>query len=95
MTQRIFKYSLALTRVQGVSMPRNAQILSVQYQEGLLCMWALVDGAAEPVKREICIYGTGHEVFVAPTRRAVLLSYVGTVQQGPFVWHVFDNGEVP
>lgn len=93
MTHRIYKYPLRLDSEQTVVMPQGAHILGVQNQAGALTMWALVQVEAPDVKREICVFGTGHEV--PATVRAVALSYVGTVQQGPFIWHVFDNGEAP
>jgi len=55
-------------------------------KEGELCLWALVDTHEyEKEEREIHICATG-----GPCREGMI--YIGTVQQPPFVWHIFDNG---
>lgn len=87
MTTRIFKYPLAITREQTLQIPQRAKILCVQLQGDIgLSLWAQVDDA-EPVEaREIRVYGTGHEIAAPGT-----LAYVGTVLQGPYVWHVYET----
>lgn len=90
MTRRIFKYRLDVKDRQYVMMPRGARILSVQDQHGLLEAWALVDPDAPECKRDIRIHGTGRPIGATVNLRG----YVASVQQRPFVWHVFDNGEV-
>jgi hypothetical protein len=70
-------------------MPSGARILHVaQSNEPTtsdLCIWALVDPEAPTAARTICIYGTGHPCGEE--------AHIGTVEIGPFVWHVFDAGE--
>ncbi len=84
---RIFKYPIALEDEQLVKMPHNAKILSVQEQKGKICLWAMIAGGLPSTcERKIFIYGTGHEIKY-PERKA----YIGTVQQGPLVWHVFEE----
>lgn len=82
--KKIFKYKLALTAHQILQMPADAEVLSFQLQDKDLCAWALVDPEAYQVPRGFVIVGTGHEV---PKR---LLKFIGTAQQGPFVWHLFE-----
>lgn len=81
----VFKYPLLANR-RGVEMPRGARILTVMMQAGGPTVWALVDPSAEKVYRTVHIVGTGHEV---PPHTV----YVGSVIDGPFVWHIFDGGE--
>lgn len=84
---KIFKYPLVITDRQTVQIPKSAKILSVQYQQSTLCMWALVD-TAEPLEfRTICIFGTGHEI-----KNTAFLKYIATVQAptANLVWHVFE-----
>ena len=87
----IWKFPFRLGDRVKLRMPSGAQILHVaQSNEPTtsdLCIWALVDSEAAAVARTICIYGTGH-----PCMEQV---HIGTVEIGPFVWHVFDAGEAP
>lgn len=83
----IWKYELGITGVQGVGMPAGAQILMAQMQNDRLCVWALVDPKATPTQRTFYIYGTGHQI--EPDLYSAI--YVATVQQGAFVWHVFQS----
>lgn len=70
-------------------MQRGAKILSVQIQGDRITLWAVVDTLADEVPREINIRGTGHALRgVKPD------SFIGTVQDGPYVWHVFDSGDL-
>lgn len=72
-----------------VRMPQGAELLSVGLDpQGRQCVWAKVDQQAPMVSRRIRIYGTGHECNM-PTSK-----FIGTFVEGPFVWHVFDIGEL-
>lgn len=57
------------------------------YFSGTICVWAMVNPDAEKVPRQFLICGTGGPM---PDRVG---EFIGTVFGGPFVWHVFDNGE--
>ena len=85
--KRIFKYPLAITDEQRISMPVGAEILCVQMQADTMTIWARVDDAAPVERRLIRVFGTGHDAS-----ESVDLSYVGTVQERWFVWHVFEGG---
>jgi hypothetical protein len=80
----IWKFDLAT----GVAMPAGAIILCVQWNDGGPQLWATVDPDAPKRTRRLRVYGTGRELASSPG------NYVGTFQDGPFVWHVFDEGEV-
>jgi hypothetical protein len=80
----IFKYPLSVTDTQVVSMPKNADVFSAQFQGDQLCTWALVDTEAETEDREFRIFGTGN-----PFELSGMFRFVDTAQQGQFVWHVF------
>lgn len=86
--QAIWKFPIRKDRSR-VHMPKGAQLLAVQMQAGVPCLWAAVDLSAERVRRSIAVYGTGH------TLMDELGAYIGTVQDGSLVWHFFDLGEVP
>jgi len=82
--QTIWKYPLAITERASILVPKGATFLDVQVQRGIPCLWALVDSAAPEEDRTIVIHGTGHLVGEG-------LSYIGTVQAGSLVWHVFEK----
>lgn len=87
--QKIWKYPLAITDVQRLSMPERAEILSVADQDGTLCLWAMVDThALREEVRTIEIIGTGNPIST-PTGYARL--FIGTAVMRPFVWHVFER----
>ena len=85
----IWKYNLAARDMSGgaIEMPRGARILDVQMQAGYMHAWAMVDRQAPIVHRRFGVYGTGHDIPDSPG------DYIATVQDGSFVWHVFDLGE--
>lgn len=80
----VYKYRLKLVDITEVDMPDGAEILCCQMQHDTICLWALVDPKADRNYRAFAIYGTGHSI-VHDT-----LTYIATVQQGPYVWHVFE-----
>lgn len=80
----IWKFPLAITDQQAISMPSYADIVSVQRQGDSLCLWAIVAPENPQQRRDIRIVGTGHPM---PDDRLV---FIATVQDGPFVWHVFE-----
>lgn len=67
-------------------MPKGSKILSAQMQGVTLCVWALVDTTSPKVRRRLRVCGTGH---AAPEGE-----FIDTVQMGPYVWHIFDGGEI-
>lgn len=87
MKKTVWKYKVHRATDQAVPMPAGAELLRVDFQDGMMQIWALVDPEAEIVGRRILILGTGHVVEWQD------YTYVGTTFQGPFVWHVFDAGE--
>ena len=84
----IYKYSLKVGDVQAVQMHRDADILSVQLQNGQVVMWALCDPLLE---RELCtfeIFGTGHTIEYGSH---IEREFIGTFQQDGFVGHLFKR----
>ena len=84
---KIYKYTLELVPEQKVKMQFGASILTVQVQNDVPCLWALVDPKMHMVYRTIYIRGTGHEFD------AKAFKYINTFQQlnGGLVWHVFEG----
>ena len=67
-----------------VSMPVGAGVIAAQMQHRALCLWAEVDPEKPMERRPFMVIGTGH----TPVPEYGV--YIGTVQDGNFVWHVYD-----
>jgi hypothetical protein len=60
--------------------------LDAQIQNGELCIWYVLDRGTTPMSGNIHIVGTGHEI------PEDVQTYLATVQDGSYVWHVFLGG---
>lgn len=85
MNKTIWKYQLAITETQEIEMPVDAGILTAQMQAGTLCLWAFVSPDAPKERRQFEVLGTGNPI---PDGSC---NYIASVQQGQFVWHVFEG----
>ncbi len=98
----VYKYPLGILDtgdLREIEMPQGARILGVQVVKamggylGVLevetpCIWALVNTEeGKTVRRMFRVYGTGRPI----KEPLESLTYIGTVQTGPFVWHVFER----
>ncbi len=84
----IWKYELTASDENDLQMPEGAEVLTVQVQGGLVCIWAIVDDTAPLTSRCFEIFGTGHRIEDGSGKR----KYVGTfqLQGGSLVFHVFE-----
>lgn len=82
----IWRFNLAITDEQTISMPAHARILAVGVREGNLCLWARVDPEMTLEQRCFRILGTGNPI--EPPLRGE--TYLGTADMGMFVWHVWE-----
>lgn len=82
----IWKFSIGQTKA-AVKMPIGAKPLAVQVQGDEACLWAEVDSDAETETRHFRIFGTGHDM---PSGMGYSDVYLGTFQQGPFMWHLYE-----
>ena len=71
-------------------MPRGARPLSVGMQGQGLYVWALVDTEAPAAEHMFAVRGTGNEIKPEVEQG----DFIGTVFDGPFVWHVFSLGDI-
>jgi hypothetical protein len=78
----IYKYTLD-SQDCTLNLPKGAEILTVQLQNGIPTLWALVNNMTVTEKRHICIVGTGWDVEDN-------MKYITTYMDGYFVWHVFE-----
>jgi len=83
----IWKYPLETNDTLDILMPKNSKILTVQMQNGIPCLWVLVDDSKENERRTFALHGTGHEVNHTDIKK-----YIGTFQmmKGTLVVHVFE-----
>ena len=87
MAKTIWKFPLYVSDTVRVNMPKGAEILTVQRQGEQACLWAIVDATAEREERVFEIYGTGNGMV---QDMGIQRKYIGTFQEPPFVWHVFE-----
>lgn len=80
----IWKYEVPITDHFSVPMQRGAHVLTAQMQRDTLVLWAEVDVQVDTEPRHFYVIGTGR-----PLPLKVL--YVSTVQDGQFVWHIYED----
>jgi hypothetical protein len=69
-----------------LAIPRGSKFLSCQCQGHILYAWFLVDPQMHgKLARKFVVIGTGNAFEPEG------LEYLATVQDGPFVWHVFED----
>lgn len=91
--RRIWKFRIPFMGQHGaIEMPKGARIISVGWQNNDPVLWAIVDPHAAPATRNIVVIMTGVDIregeFAFP--------FIGTTMNddGSFVVHIFDGGEV-
>jgi len=82
----IYKYPLFIKDVQEIETYMCFQVLSIQVQNGIACMWLSVDTRFEKQKVKIHIYGTGQKIS-----DELSLMHAGTfmIENDYLVFHVF------
>jgi len=90
---RIWKWTLSVLDVQTVQMPKGAQVLSVQVQDGEPQLWAMVDEQAPTEPRTFATYGTGHPLPDVANHGRFVSTY--QMHSGRLVFHVFDQTPAP
>jgi hypothetical protein len=68
-----------------VVLPLGAEPLKLDCQRGVPTVWWLVDPQNEETTRKVRFIGTRH-VHELLRKEA----YIGTIYDGPFVWHLFE-----
>jgi len=93
-TTTIYKYKIPLLDLDersnySISMDAFSEILKVgvqRHQE--ICLWAAVPGSGQVHQQTFKVVGTGHPID-SEDIYDIGSQYIGTVFDGPFVWHVF------
>lgn len=86
MRRQMWKFPLAIG-VNNVSVPAGAQFVTVSRDGGgQWCAYALVNAdAVMRQPRTLHVVGTGHDI------RDRAVHFLGTFNDGPFVWHVWSE----
>ena len=84
MEKAIWKYELEMNGRQWIEMPRDAEIISIQKIDGIVCLFAIVESDSDKVKNIVEVYNTGEVLPDLSTRL-----YLGTVHYGASVFHLF------
>lgn len=84
----IWKYHIPISGLIPVEMPKGAKFLTVQVQNEAACVWALVSPSADNETRYLEVHGTGTPIH---GDMGIERKYIGTFQQPPFVWHLFER----
>ena len=85
MNEAIWKYHISIG-INNIGMPKDANILCVQIQNGKPCIWARVNLDNEIEKRSFAVFGTG----ISMSNLGFMKIYIGTFQEGEFVGHLFE-----
>jgi len=88
----IYKYPLKVTDEQIIeNVPGVREILCVQVQNGIPCLWTKVDSSTYSRPLRVVTKGTGHPF--TDTQQSAGLKYAGTYQlnEGQLVFHVFTE----
>ena len=82
---QIWKFQLD-TYTDSIVAPINWTPLSVHVQDGVPCLWAIVDDFEPRKKHRVAIVGTGHNA-----EHVVGMKFIGTflLENGLFALHVF------
>lgn len=86
----IYKYPLSIIAENLIQKPRNAEILSIQMQNSIPCIWALVETNNETELKIIEIIPTGSKI--EPLTHHQGRQFIGTFQMqgGSLVFHAFE-----
>ena len=78
----IYKYEIGFNDGVNLCTYTGIKPLSVNIQDGKVCMWAMIDTNEYPAIIKIHIIGTGQPIPLNST-------YIDTIMDGQFVWHFF------
>ena len=81
----IYKYQPFRFSNGSVVMEDGAKIVKLGMQDGIITFWAIVEAGVELRERQFHTVGTGQIITKDNWK------YVGTVFDGNFVWHIFEE----
>jgi hypothetical protein len=81
----IWKYQISITDEQTLSLPQHRKFLSLQLQNGIPCLWFLVDPDTDKESVIFDFFGTGQPI------NRFIGKFIGTVQLDNLVFHLFER----
>ena len=87
----IHKFNISSAGTTEVELSSAADIIHCGVQQGIICIWALVDTDFEKEKRTFKVFGTGWDIGKEWDENNEP-EHVGTVQIGAYIWHVYETG---
>lgn len=89
MKKQIWKFSLG-EGSNTILMPKDAEILTVQTQQLIPVIWALVDPNAEKEERHFEVFATGENIHCD---MGIERKYINTFQiaDGILIYHLFER----
>jgi hypothetical protein len=87
---KVYKYNFKLSNIIVLTLPKGAEVLSVQEQFDDVAMWAIVNPEAVSEKRYFECYGTGHQMKILEL--GYVRKHISTFQMsgGNYVFHFFE-----
>ena len=88
MNKTIYKFPIEVIDDSQITLPKNAEILCVQMQDGNPYIWVMIDkGEKKAEVRHFCLFGTGHPFALLDYK------YIGSFQMyaGSLVFHLFET----
>ena len=84
MKRTVYKYGISRSGITRVEMPGEAYIIKAAIQKDNIFIWALVDlEDTDKDYHDFVVLATGEEVDYR-------LDHIDTIQEGPYMWHVFE-----
>jgi len=83
----IWKFKFEINDNFELSMPKNAEILTIQIQNNIPCIWAIIDSDQLSEIRYFELYGTGHLLKESKKK------YIGSFRMynDSLIFHLFEN----
>ncbi len=84
----IWKYELSIDAKNHLNIPEDGKILHLKLQNGIPCLWILVEQENLFEERKFLFYGTGMTIS-----KIEELTYIGSVliQDETLVFHLFEE----
>lgn len=88
--KQIYRFPIPLNDEFQIGMPKDAEILHLGTQNGIPCLWVMVETDNDYVERSFRGIGTGHTIKDPLSSHT--LKYIGTclLKADMFVYHVFE-----
>ena len=86
----VWKFPFPFGNKIEVDMPKGAEVIHFDVNYKTFCLWAIVDTErVEVATRYFRLHGTGHHISPDIGKD----NHIATLQDGKFVWHIFEVGE--